>query len=813
MRACGISCMEGDKEMHSFFANVYDMRPVLPCVLCVYACHACGTSRIHPPDDTKRASAQESELITLRPAPSYPLEEVLASLLTVASTGTASVYFQWDARRAHYRWAGALAQHDRAHQYVQMLKAIQASGSGHSDFSPPLFTEWYGRERIAGLSEPLSQSLIQPFLVVGSMVRRLQQRIAQLLHEGEMSGEMRALTRAVEVVLSWCLRRLRHWASSGLPASAAMQSDANRGNASALGMKPGVIQLSQSLQRTHEVLLALGRLLDCAPPHHPPFTWSFDPGEASQVLNHVYGHYLSCLPSSSSSLGNPTSALVQRTLLWVLEQVSRDWRLSVAAWVGWPGAESLPVSQGQLQVGEDALVTVAQRAQDISEEADPRRKGQAATSGSPPLRKTDPWAGARVEWTLDARGEEDVGYRLLPSKLPCFLSVAKARSVLEAGRALRLLRKAAQPDHPLVQFLDQNKSKSKTETFLPLPSWLTSEQEHATCRAQAQTYIREVRQRVAAWRQGRGTNPNSSTIAVNVSTASAEQQSSPKIGSAEYPTSLADPIHLHALPSSVPTSDPLALLAQCDELPPLSEDGRNSSFENGEGDDDSSEPDVVNFSRWISRWDPEDSTPLGDKAAQRLCELPLLWSHLISNALISVFFRDLGLPTYLATCRNFLLLGDAQFAEHMYELLFSDGLELDDLASVAPGEGLNSHLASGWLADNRGAGGARTGKAGHIIRWPPSPELIAPRFNAAVLEAIGSQRVRTTARTMSDGSPRSSRPERQRDALIDLDERLSFALLDPYISKIRGRKHSRWQDPTCTFLHYEFPKTFSAAAA
>ena len=201
--------------------------------------------------------------------------------------------------------------------------------------------------------------------------------------------------------------------------------------------------------------------------------------------------------------------------------------------------------------------------------------------------------------------------------------------------------------------------------------------------------------------------------------------------------------------------------------------------------------DLQEYSEWTA--DVAPTLPFSDNAglvskkhfissierpAQRLFELLLQWSKLINAALISVFFRDLGFPAYLDTCRQFLLLGSASFSDSMQELLFADGIDADSALQVLrsgqapaaqPGEGLSSLLAS--------------------ERWPPPAGQISTRFNAAVVKAVLHLR---EAHEVS----RQSHGQLGRDALRDLDERLSFALVDPSVSKIRGHFHSKWEEPS-----------------
>ena len=388
----------------------------------------------------------------------------------------------------------------------------------------------------------------------------------------------------------------------------------------------------------------------------------------------------------------------------------------------------------------------------------------------------EPWAGARVEWSLDERGEEDVGYTLLPSKLPAFVSIAKARVLLEAGRALRLLKKAATPDHPLLKQLESNAGASLEPDRGDLPSWLTSAEMQEIRQRQLATRVKDLQHGIAAWRKGK-----------------ADANEGRRVQQPSLPTTT--PIN-----TTVEAADPLSrdfnrLFARLDEAP-KSEPASESK-------------DVVEYRRWIADVAPtlvSSSSATGpiatvpERPAQKLLEPLLQWSKLVNAALISVFFRDLGFPAYLRTCRQFLLLGSHHFSEAIQELLFSDGLEPSDrqgtserlvrtnqAAPKAPGEGLSKLLASSV--------------------WPPPAGQFAPRFNAAVLEAVGYMRDGADFRTGESGGGGRTSSSTTRDALRDLDDRLSFALVDPSISRIRGTHHSRWQDPQCELVVLVFART------
>lgn len=213
------------------------------------------------------------------------MDSVLESLLRTSSTGTASNLFQWDSHRATYRWAGTLAHQERAKSYLDTIKQLKSLGTLSSSAAArnvPSFAEWSGSERISGLSGPASESILRPFLEVGTMVRRLQERIGQALQEDHRAGttEVRALIRSVEVVLTWVVGNQLRRSSSPLFSS-------NESTTSTTTSKPGVLCHSRDVSQYSALLLALCRLLDCAPPRSPPFESSFDPTNATKVLNHV----------------------------------------------------------------------------------------------------------------------------------------------------------------------------------------------------------------------------------------------------------------------------------------------------------------------------------------------------------------------------------------------------------------------------------------------------------------------------------------------------------------------------------------------
>ncbi len=660
--------------------------------------------------------------MTRRPAPSHPYPQVVASLVETTSQAVSSDLFQWDSRTATYRWTGAVQQQARAQQYLQLIKEIQRGWKGKGraldaddEAALPKFEEWTGTERITGMSSAATQSVLDSILEIGTGLRRLQEHLAEAQAQvtRRLVPESSALLHAVEVVLQWSGRQLEAWAT-----------DSSRS---------GLVSIEQSNKDMRELISALSELLGCAFYRRPPFRFPFRLDDTASVLSHVYAHYTAVVASQAP-------AIVQHTLLWILENASTSYRNNLAAWIGWPGATaSSAVQAHQSGIGEDAVGARSGDSESVSH-------------------RLEPWTGAQVEWGFDVRGEEDVGYRLLPAKLPTFISLAKARTLLEAGRALRLLRKAADPSHPLLQAIDR---ATEGEEQMGLPSWLASGQLHNARARQLATKVKDLQHAIAAWRSRRtGSGAGDGQVPFP-----AIGQPAPTGQSAIGPSSSPYDLMLQRL------AEPLPHLGQDldDLLTPQSKD------------------DLAQLDAWLGSAAGITHAADHERPAQRLLELLLQWAKLINAALISVFFRDLAFPTYLDTCRQFLLLGNPTFSDSLRELLFEDNIEFDELhipllargqaPARSPGEGLSRALASS--------------------SWPPPAAQISTRFNSAVIEAVSKLREAAEDAKLREANAHGGRGRFARDALKDLDERLSFALVDPSLSRIRGHLRSEWENPMC----------------
>jgi hypothetical protein len=97
----------------------------------------------------------------------------------------ASTHFAWDARKASFVWALTL-------QRAQSRSA----------------PSWSGSEHVQGLSAQVSKSLLAPFLQIGTLRRRVAQRIVELreLTDAAAAGDVPeacALAAALESVMDW----------------------------------------------------------------------------------------------------------------------------------------------------------------------------------------------------------------------------------------------------------------------------------------------------------------------------------------------------------------------------------------------------------------------------------------------------------------------------------------------------------------------------------------------------------------------------------------------------------------------------------
>lgn len=613
-------------------------------------------------------------------APVHPSSKVLHSLIITATTGTSSEHFQWDADSASFVWSATFQHRKEVRRLRRLVKeqnALHTSllDSGDIDTDPQevpaaLTQPWIGEERILGWSNAASNSVTQPFLDIGALLRRIDDRILSIHRGGAgLCNEAPALAAALDLVVTWFKSELSSHTTSSQT----------------------VLKAYAELAPSFIVLKTLGNLLSVSQPRVPPFrplTWL---STTHATLSHLHAHLAASLAASSP-------ALPSAVLAFLLDRTSRPWRESVARWVGFPGFESR---------GEERL----------------SKEGREV-----------PWSGAVVDWALDERGEEDVGYTLKPSAVPSFLGFKHARAFLEAGRALRLLKKAAPNDHPLV--------KRVGEEGLELPSWKWAGEEVKG----VEERIGKLKGEIGRWRRSRR-KVRSAPMELNklLPPQATEANAMEDDGSVENHFE-----KMSRLFTALPGTSPLPLTMQ-------------------QGEEDEESALLIYLASSACPVDP--TAAISQRSFDRITSVTLIrpfeqWARLTNTSLISVFFTDLGLGTYLETCKQFLLLGSPQFERQVVAALFDSSPSSSALLDKGV-EGGRSVVAMNPRLTAEGT-------------WPPNDTLLSSALNTAVIETVSSMR--------------AAHEERGGDKAVslaykDLDERLSFAIIPP-------AGGSGWKDPS-----------------
>lgn len=725
---------------------------------------------------------------------------MLVSLVKTAC-GQVSAHFAWDERYARFTWAETLQRDLRAQEKRRLRRAIKKAKATTGKkarerqemveqldavrlSSPEDDIMWKGKERIHGLTEEASEAVVSRFLDIGSLQRRLYGRIEDLRRKVPAARkksrdesdddeedlmmfqpplEAYALASSLSSVLDWLSGELQEW-SAAVPPDAALSS------------------ARQDLEVIHLLLSSLADMCACSMSRVPPFRFMTRPPakdnhigrvdtyaatvQTTQLLNLVHSHMHAVLASSAPPL-------VQGVWSYLLATTTRTWREQLATWVGWP----CPLEAKQ----EDAV-----ERQMLVE----REKRQAKEEiWSEEMARCEPWPGAEVEWAWDERGEEDVGYILRPSRLPAMLPLHSAKDVLEAGRALRLLRRAAPPGHPLLISLDgrvglevvaTSRSSSSQRGPIPVPSWTWSDVELKKSGVAVETRVRELQREIARWRRVRGQRsggPPSSASDTNA-ISFPRYSAIPAHGTLTAGNVIEGGFQQHnhvSKPSSLPSAlskDLERAMLVFDALPGETLDDK----EDGEKEIPQANTLLEHIAyalRTASASDgrsshnisllPPTSLGLASLTEASIIAPLLQWSRLINSSLISVFFRDLGLATYLETCRRFLLLGNRRFADRIAEVLFDvDWLDQDEEERGQEGEGVG---LSKMLRKEPS--------------WPPSGgSQLSSALNFVVLETVSE--LKTTDAVPSGGTTHDEETlSAEKLAIRDLDDRLSFAVVRP----------------------------------
>ncbi|SJX65030.1 uncharacterized protein SRS1_15856 [Sporisorium reilianum f. sp. reilianum] len=695
-------------------------------------------------------------------APVHPVQHVLRALIITATTGTSSDHFQWDADSASFVWA-AILQHQRDVRHLRRKAKEQAAlhasllaAGDEIEEQPPLppaaTLPWIGSERIMGWSQAASDSVIRPFLDIGALLRRIDDRtLAMHRSAASLCNEAPALAAALDTVVTWFKGEL----------TAKTSTLASHSTSSA------VLNARAELDTCFAVLKSLGNLLSCGQPRLPPFRPLAWLESTHATLSHLHAHL-------AASLASGAPPLPSAVLAYLLDRTSVTWRQQVARWVGFPGFES-----------------------DRTGELDDRPPALKADSNSTAAHISTPWSGAVVDWSLDERGEEDVGYTLKPSAVPSFLPFRHARAFLEAGRALRLLKKAAPADHPLVHQWSLNAQDKASAVHVELPTWLWSLSESQTQVNAVEEHIVQFKREIARWRRQRRKATSGSMGSVS-GVSSPLSSSVILAGSADEGAPQIETLQSKELPVESSIEDQFARMSQLfAALPGITDSDAGGAALPVAQQQESAAPLphstpaeteehslLLYLSTAACPAVPEHA--ISQSSFDRVTQASLVapfesWARLINMSLISVFFRDLGLGTYLETCKRFLLLGSIHFERQVVSSLF----DVDQASVLDDGAATSGRVV---VAMNRRltAEGA----------WPPNDSLLSSALNTAVIETVSGMR-----QAHEDRSQRSGKAEDAVSlAFKDLDERLSFAVVEPRTvassTKTKSKSKPTWTDPS-----------------
>ncbi|TKY88536.1 hypothetical protein EX895_002524 [Sporisorium graminicola] len=699
-------------------------------------------------------------------APVHPIQDVLRSLVTTATTGTSSYHFQWDADSASFVWAATLQHQQDARQLRRKAKeqaalhaSLAAAGEDIAEqpqLAPASTLPWIGSERIVGWSQAASDSVVRPFLDIGALLRRIDDRTLAIHRSAaSLCNEAPAVAAALDTVVTWFKGELTAQTST-----LAAKTSSHPAAASS-----AVLNARAELDTCFAVFKSLGNLLSCGQPRLPPFRPLAWLESTHATLSHLHAHLAASLASGAPSL--PSAVLA-----YLLDRTSITWRQQVARWVGFPGFES--VRTGEL---------------------DDRPPALKADSSSNAANILTPWSGAVVDWSLDERGEEDVGYTLKPSAVPSFLPFRHARAFLEAGRALRLLKKAAPADHPLVHQWSLDAQEKVSAVRVDLPTWRWSLHESQAQVNAVDDHIVQFKREIARWRRQRRKAANGSVG--SVSGVSSPLSSSVLLGQpAEDAAPPTNTLPTSKLPFESSIEDQIARMSQlfgalpgstyadARELPPTAKQQQQPAPLSDSAPAENEEQSLLIYlSNAACPAVPEHAISQSsfDRVTQNSLVAPFeSWARLINMSLISVFFRDLGLGTYLETCKRFLLLGSIHFERQVVSSLFDvDQASVLDEASAGSGRAV--------VAMNR-----RLTAEGV---WPPNDSLLSSALNTAVIETVSGMRGAHEEMLRRSGKGEDAVSL----AFRDLDERLSFAIVEPRSvnSKAKsGKGKPAWTDPS-----------------
>ncbi|MCO5590192.1 hypothetical protein L7F22_044161 [Adiantum nelumboides] len=581
---------------------------------------------------------------------------------------------------------------------------------------------------ISGLSEITATSLEERFLTVGTLQRRIRWRTENIRSSKNDQGtivtppEMFALAGALSEVIDYIETQLDVYEQ---PFS-----------------QQGLLVCWNKIEDIEILLRCLATMVKCNIDRSLPFPPIIESSSinisklSAQILSLVYAQVIAAVETCA-----PT--LIIGSLEYILHITSLDWRRRVVNWIGWPCNP------------EEKMIDEVDTRMRMGREERRIDGDELANALGSSTNRCEPWAGMEVEWSWDDRSELDVGYTLRPVRLPSFLPIAHARDFLEAGRALRLLRRAAPDGHPLL-CLNDHTLRSKRQG-LRLPGWYARNADTPHRLAEADSAlietIRAAKREIAAWRRyktqmGESGLDKTATTGMNMIVANPSKREESK------------PFSWSSIAQGL--NDRLAAFDQ----EPITTNEQIFDREEDRPSDDG----ILSFVDTRQEENDRQYQSVASRTNLMLLSPMLQWSRLINASLVSVFFRDLYLGEYLDVCKQFLLLGDQAFASRIVEVIFDDGSsrqKSDSTLDLIDGVGLSTLLRSD-------------------SSWPPGGSELPIALNTTVLESIANAKMMNSKKygkhlfkKFIDGRINSDDSQGAEQAYLDLDDRLSFAIVKP----------------------------------
>ncbi|SCV71449.1 BQ2448_3037 [Microbotryum intermedium] len=560
------------------------------------------------------------------------------------------------------------------------------------------------RGRLVGISLEASHSYVQRFLFLATSLVRLD-TVAQSLVEPSSNPSTTA--HAVSSSLSAFVA----WAQEEVVKSCPTQLDDATDPSSRDGLVVVWSKLSNLARVVESISTIFNRQYRMVPPLAPiPRTTAY----LLTLLHDHLNHHL------AYSLTPPL--LEQTTAAWLLDQALTAW------WTGWE--DWVGIAEGLHHESEKAWA-------DLGIEVELTKREMAllqVRSASLALEEL-----LRIRYRLAFANV----LQLHLSRIPTFFPRNVAIELFEAGRALRLLRRA-KPDHPL------SRSQRIQDSGRGV-RWDVGDDERFF--QAVRTRVAQLRNDMRAWQDGTyaasAQTDNASSTRLDVHTSAS---------SLKYPAELDD---LFSRFTALSVANALT-------APHWSTDTVIGSFL-----DHRIESSTFSIL-------PPSRPSLNILLSTSLYRPLSTFGRLPSAALLTLFFTDLALTSHLDILHSFFLFGDAFFVQRFRDALFAPPEEREGISI----QRRRARDANVWGAQDQGELGAEREGWGIGIgirgmtdqtSWPPGGAELALALRAALAESI-QQRIEAVDRKMVEDEGKEDKAKLN-DAQVwrSVDSRLSFA--------------------------------------